>query len=319
MNVTKEMYDKELQAQYGLFTTVIAINKRKLGIKIVDRLARLATKGQKVKGVVNQTEYISSSTTNNHKIRTRIFRPEGVKKTLPAMLYCHGGGYMMMLPEIANTFYADVLNRKDVVIVSPDYRKSIKHPYPAGFDDCYDVLLWMRDNAKKLNIDPDKIIIAGHSGGGGMTAAITLKARDTGDVKPAFQMPIYPMIDHRMITKSSKMMGSMNWDAEINAQAWKRYLRNIKGTVPAYASPALNEDYQGFPPTISFVGDLDPFYDESIAYMQALKKAGVPVKFQTFKGAYHSFEIGSPKSTLGIAGNKFQLDAFEEFYDKYAI
>ena len=317
MEVTKEMYDKELQAQYGLLTTVIAINKRTWGLKIVDRLARLATKGQKVKGVTNETEYISSSTTPNHKIRTRIYRPEGVKKTLPAMVYFHGGGYMMMLPEIANTFYADVLNRKDIVIISPDYRKSVKDPFPAGFNDCYDVLLWVRDHAHELNVDPNKIILAGHSGGGGMTAAITLKARDTGDVKPAFQMPIYPMIDHRMITASSKMMGSMNWDAEINAQAWRRYLRDIKGAVPAYASPALNEDYSNFPPTITFVGDLDPFYDETIAYTEALKKANIPVKFRTFEGAYHSFEIGSPESTMGKAGNEFQLDAFEEFFDAY--
>ncbi len=317
MKVTKEMYDKELQAQYGQFLTLITINKKKWGLRILDKLARLVSKGNKVKGVVNKTLYISSTTTQKHKIRTRIYRPKGVTKTLPVMVYFHGGGYMMGLPEIANTFYTDIIKRKDIVIVAPDYRKSQKHPFPAGFNDCYDTLLWVRDNANKLNIDPSKIIVAGHSGGGGMTAAITLKARDTGDVKLAFQMPIYPMIDHRMITESSKMMGSTMWDAEINAKAWGLYLRNIRGDVPKYASPSLNEDYSGFPPTISFVGDLEPFYDENIAYIKALKKADIPVKFKIFKGGYHAFEIGSPKSTMGKAGNAFQLDAFEEFYDKY--
>lgn len=317
MKVTKEMYDKELQAQYGQFLTLITINKKKWGLRILDKIARLTSKGNKVKGIINKTQYISSTTTKNHKIRTRIYRPEGATKTLPVMVYFHGGGYMMGLPEIANTFYEDIIERKDIVIVAPDYRKSQKHPFPAGFNDCYDTLLWVRDNANELNIDPSKIIVAGHSGGGGMTAAITLKARDTGDVKLAFQMPIYPMIDHRMITESSKMMGSTMWDAEINAKAWGLYLRNIKGDVPKYASPSLNEDYIGFPPTISFVGDLEPFYDENIAYIEALKKAGITVKFKIFKGGYHAFEIGSPKSTIGKAGNKFQLDAFAEFYDKY--
>jgi len=317
MKVTKEMYEKELQAQYGQFLTLITINKKKWGLRIVDKLVRLTSKGNKVKGIVNETQHISSTTTPNHKIRTRIYRPEGVKRTLPVMVYFHGGGYMMGLPEIANTFYADIIKRKDIVIVAPDYRKSQKHPFPAGFNDCYDTLLWVRDNANKLNIDPSKIIVAGHSGGGGMTAAITLKARDTADVKLAFQMPIYPMIDHRMITESSKMMGSTMWDAEINAKAWGLYLRNIKGAVSKYASPSLNEDYNGFPPTISFVGDLEPFYDENIAYIEALKEAGITVKFKIFKGGYHGFEIGSPESTMGKAGNAFQLDAFEEFYNKY--
>jgi len=317
MKVTKQMYDKQLQAQYGQFRTLIAINKTKWGLKILDSIARLAMKGQKVKGVINETEYISSSSTKNHKIRTRIYRPEGVEEKLPVMVYFHGGGYMMGLPEIGNTFYGDVLKRKDIVIVAPDYRKSQKHPFPAGFNDCYDILLWVRDNAKKLNIDPKKIIIAGHSGGGGMTAAIALKARDTKDVTLAFQMPIYPMIDHRMITASSKMMGSTMWDAEINTKAWGLYLKDITGDVPAYASPALNEDYSWFPPTISFVGDLEPFYDENIAYIESLKNANIPVKFKIFKGGYHAFEIGSPKTTMGQQWNNFQLDAFEEYFDMY--
>ena len=130
-------------------------------------------------------------------------------------------------------------------------------------------------------------------------------------------MPIYPMIDHRMITNSSKMQGSTMWDASINARAWGLYLRNVKDAVPAYASPSLNEDYEGFPPTISFVGDLEPFYDENVAYIEALKSASVPVRFKVFKGGYHGFEVGSPKTDMGRAANKFQLDAFEEFYDKY--
>ena len=130
-------------------------------------------------------------------------------------------------------------------------------------------------------------------------------------------MPVYPMLDCRMITESSQMQGSTMWDANINARAWKLYLRNIKGEVPPYASPALNGDYRGFPPTISFVGDLEPFHDENVAYMEALRKASVPIKFKVFKGGYHGFEVGSPNATIAKEANKFQLDAFEEFYDKY--
>ena len=317
MKVTKEMHDKELQAQYGQFRFLVSMNSRNWGLKIMNSLVRLS-KGQKIKGVINETHNVSSSHTEGHKIRTRAFRPEGTStEILPAMIYFHGGGYMMGIPEMANVFYEDILKRKKVAIFSPDYRVSQKDPFPTGFNDCFDVLLWMRDNAKELKIDPNNIIIAGHSAGGGMAAAITLKVRDTGIIKPAFQMPIYPMLDHRMITASSKMQGSTMWDANINARAWGLYLKNIKGDVPPYASPALNEDYRGFPPTISFVGDLEPFYDENVSYIESLKKASVPVKFKVFKGGYHGFEVGSPKAKISIEANEFQLDAFEEFYDKY--
>lgn len=318
MTVTKEMYDKELQAQYGQFRFIISMNSTKLGLKIMNGLVRLS-KGQKVKEADDETHLVASKSTKGHKIRTRVFRPKGSTEKLPAMIYFHGGGYMMGIPEMANPFYSDILQRRKVAIFAPDYRLSQKDPFPSGFNDCYDVLLWMRDNAEELNIDPDKIIIAGHSAGGGMTAAVTLKARDTQDVKPVFQMPIYPMLDHRMITESSKMLGSAMWDANINARAWGLYLRNINGEVPAYASPGINTDYSDFPPTISFVGDLEPFHDENVAYIEALKKASVPVKFKVFKGGYHGFEVGSPATSMGKEANKFQLDAFEEFYDKYVL
>ena len=95
-------------------------------------------------------------------------------------------------------------------------------------------------------------------------------------------------------------------------------MKNLKGEeVPAYASPALNEDYRDFPPTITFVGDLEPFADETISYCEALEAAGVPVKFKLFEGAFHGFEKVAPKTSIGKEGNNFQLDAFEEYFDLY--
>ena len=65
------------------------------------------------------------------------------------------------------------------------------------------------------------------------------------------------------------------------------------------------------------MGDLEPFYDENVAYIEALKAASVPVKFKVFEGGYHGFEVGSPNATISKEANNFQLDAFEEFYDTY--
>jgi len=317
MLVNKKMYDKDLQGQYRAGRMLVSIGRRKWSLRILHWMVS-QTKGRKIDGVLDETHYVQSSTTQDHKFRVRIFRPKGVTGPIPAMLYLHGGGYMMGLPEQALDFYADVIKRRNVAIIAPDYRLSQKDPFPAGFNDCYDTLLWMKEQAQQLNILPSDFIIAGHSAGGGMTAALTLKVRDTQDVKLAFQMPIYPMLDHRMTTESSQMLGSPVWDAKSNAFAWNLYLRDLKNKkIPSYASPALNEDYREFPPTISFVGNLEPFYDENITYFESLKKAGVPVQFKVFEGGYHGFEVMAPKTPIGKAANQFQLDAFEEFYDRY--
>ena len=316
MKVSKDMYEDELQSSFGAGKMLGFLVSRNWGLKVFD-LVMGTLKGQKIKGVTCEEHYLPSTSDPGHRIRVRVYRPEKAKGRIPAMLYLHGGGYMVGVPEQAASFYKGILERREVAIIAPAYRLSVKHPFPAGFNDCYDTLLWMKENSEALNIYSDNYIIAGHSAGGGLTAALSLKARDTQDVKIGFQMPIYPMLDHRRITESSQMLGSTMWDANINTFAWNLYLRNLSGEVPSYASPALNEDYRDFPPTISFVGDLEPFLDENKAYIEALKKAGVPVKFKVFEGGYHGFEVGSPEAAIAKEANKFQLDAFEEFYDTY--
>jgi acetyl esterase/lipase len=274
--------------------------------------------GNEIEGVSNDEFYIDSST-GDHRIRVRVFKPLNAPEKLPAMLYIHGGGYMMGSPEQALPFYEELLERRDLAIIAPAYRLSLDHPFPAGFNDAYDTLLWMHENADQVGIYPDNFIIAGHSAGGGMTAAVTLKVRDTQDVQIAFQMPIYPMIDYRQSTESAvNMNGALFWDTRSNAFGWERYLRDLEGDeVPTYASPALNEDYTGFPPTISYVGTVEPFFDETVAYMKALDAAGIPTRFEIFEGAYHGFEAYAPDTAIGQAGMQFQYSAFEEFFDLY--
>lgn len=317
MNVSKEMYAEEIQPHYNLNKRLGALVAKKWGVKLINWGLR-ALKGRKLKGYHNETYFIPISSTPDHSIRVRVFKPGGTNEPLPALLYLHGGGYLIGLPEQALSFYKELMHLRKLTIIAPAYRLSLKHPYPAGFNDCYDTLLWMKENAASLHIDPNKIMVAGHSAGGGLTAAVTLKARDTGEVNIAFQMPIYPMIDHRMITESSKMTGAPVWDANNNQFAWKHYLKGLGNQeVPAYASPTINDNYSGFPPTISFVADLEPFKDETINYMKAIEAAGVPTLFELYKGAFHAFEKIASKTQIGKEAHAFQLNAFVAFYDRY--
>ena len=274
-------------------------------------------KGKNIKNLHCEELYIPGSN-GSEKIRVRIFRPKSYEGDLVGMLYNHGGGYMVSIPETKIPLFQKYIQTKPCVIIAPDYCKSIKHPFPAGFNDCYDTLLWMKENATSLGINPSKFIVAGDSAGGGLTAAIAQKAADTGDVNIAFQIPLYPMIDYRQQTESAKNMRSVPvWDSVNNAIGWKYYLKNIEENVPAYASPAINQNYTGFPPTITFVGTIDTFRDETINYVENLKKFNVPVKFQLFKGAFHGFEQFN--STISKRANQFHLAAFAEYFEKYAV
>ncbi len=91
----------------------------------------------------------------------------------------------------------DLVKKYGAVVFSPGYRMAFEAPYPAALDDCDDALLYLKNHADELGIRTDQIMVGGESAGGGLCVAVCMKARDTGDVKIAFQMPLYPMLDDR--------------------------------------------------------------------------------------------------------------------------
>jgi acetyl esterase/lipase len=236
------------------------------------------------------------------------------------MLYIHGGGYISGIPEMFTEAIKRFIEKRPCVVLAPDYRKAYTAPFPAGFNDCYETLLWARDNADRLRIRGENFIVAGHSAGGGLTAAVTLKARDTGEADIAFQMPIYPMIDDRQPSDPGRYIQSPVWDTENNRIGWTAYLAGLKKQrqdIPAYAAPARSTDYRNLPPTITFVGTLEPFMQETRDYVEGLRSAGIEVAFKLFEGCFHGFEGLVPKAAVSQEANQFSLESYADFYDKY--
>lgn len=252
------------------------------------------------------------------RVRVRTYRNPGrsAGSGLPGVLFLHGGGYVFGSPEQFASVYSMLLRTRDCVIVAPDYRKSFEAPYPAASNDCYGSLLWLKGHAAELGVREDKLFVMGMSAGGGLTAAVSLLARDRGDVGIAHQFPLYPMIDHRMITASSRDNDAPVWGSRHNRIAWDLYLRGVAGgDVPKYASPALETDHAGLPPTTTFVGELDPFLDETVAYVEGLRAAGVPVELRRCAGCYHGFDMIRPGAKVSRDANQFVRDRFASAVD----
>lgn len=311
-------YDSELKKMVPFLGPVGFLLSRKWGARLFHAGTSTA-KGKNIRGLHSETKMIPS----NHggpDIRLRIHRPAESKDPLPIMIYYHGGGYMVGCPEVSNGVIERFIKTRPCVVVATDYRKALDHPFPAGFNDCYDTLLWAQEHSEEIGGDRNKLMISGHSAGGGMTAAVTLKARDTGDARIAFQMPIYPMIDDTQSTTSAQLDNVPVWNSHTNKLGWACYLADIKRSgqeVPAYAAPARNRDYTNFPPTITLVGDQEPFLDETKEYVDRLEQAGIPVEFELFKGAFHGFDLLAQKTTIGKAALDFTFDSYAAYYDKY--
>jgi acetyl esterase/lipase len=249
-------------------------------------------------------------------LRICIFKPLRSSQGVPGVLWLHGGGYALGKAEQAHNMAKRLIEASNCVLIAPDYRLSIQAPYPAALNDNYAALLWMKNHAKELGIRDNQIMVGGDSAGGGLTVALILYARDKGEVNIAFQMPLYPMLDDRITSESATNNNAPIWNSKSNYNGWKLYLGDLFGTpnVPYFAVPARAEDYCNLPPAVTFVGDLEPFRDETIQYIKNLKNAGVPVNFKIFKGCCHAFQQIVPWADISKKAISFVVNSY-----KYAV
>lgn len=230
------------------------------------------------------------------KMKIVLLHPKDQKSLLPGILWIHGGGYMLGMAGMVHMSQGKKLAKEfGAVVVSPAYRLAWKAPYPAALEDCYAALLYMWEHAEELGIDRSKIIVGGESAGGGLAVAVCLLAREKNSVSIALQLPLYPMIDC-FDTSSSKDNHGKVWNTKRNHWGWRHYLGSlsVSDKVPSFASPARETDYTGLPPCYTFVSDGEPFYAETLTYVEKLKEAGVPASVDVYHGNTHAFDMLCP-------------------------
>jgi len=256
--------------------------------------------------VTKQTIY-----SEGNALKVWVLRPTTEAKPprkTPGILWIHGGGYVTGMAEMIYMSRAlNLVRHYGAVVVTPAYRLAGEAPYPAALHDCYAALVYLRDQAEALGVNPRMLMVGGESAGGGLTAALCMLARDKGEVEIAFQMPLYPMLDNRD-TESSRRNYRLPWNTFLNHWAWKKYLAGVEGE--PYAAPARQTDYSGLPPCYTFVGSKEPFYCETLAYVKRLKEAGVPARVDVYPTGFHAFDMLTPFRRL----SRQAIAAFEKRY-----
>ena len=244
-----------------------------------------------------------------------ILKPLNPKPNAPGILWIHGGGYILGMKEMVYISRAiSLVEKYGAIVISPGYRLAFQKPYPAAIEDCYCALKYMKENAPSLGINPHQLMIGGESAGGGLCVALSIMARDKKEIDIAYTMPLYPMLDN-FDTPSSKNNHGKVWNTRRNHFGWKMYLRNnFNKEVPSYASPAREKDYSNLPPTYTFVGDKEPFYDETLTFIDNLKKAGVKASVDVYSTNMHAFDMLKP----GLEISKQAIKKFEENFE-YAL
>jgi acetyl esterase/lipase len=287
-------------------------------IWLTKRLVGLTPPPHSPEDILIQNRIILSGE-QQQKTRVRIYRPKSVNAPTPALVWMHGGGYVMGKPEMDEWRCVGYAREAGITVVSVDYRLAPKNPFPAGLMDCHAALVWVRSHSQELGIDPRRIAVGGASAGGGLAAALAQMALDRQMVTPVFQLLVYPMLDDRTALRMDlDDTDNFTWNQENNRYGWECHLGQKLGSedLPTYAVPARRADLSGLPPGWIGVGSLDIFHDEDVDYGNRMRVCGGDCHIDLVPGAFHGFDVFDPN--IGIVQEFWnsQLIALKNFLVK---
>ncbi|EJD38843.1 hypothetical protein AURDEDRAFT_172162 [Auricularia subglabra TFB-10046 SS5] len=251
-----------------------------------------------------------------------VFTPTGSEELArPCIYHIHGGGMFLGDRFLGVSGAMHWSAACGAVIVSVEYRLAPEHPDPVPVEDCYAGLVWVVEHAAELGVDPAKILVGGTSAGGGLTAGVTLLARDRKGPALCGQLLNCAMLDDRMETFANKQWTEGNiWNAKSNVMGWTALLGDRRGGegVSIYAAPGRATDLSGLPPTFIDVGSADIFRDDDVAYAQKLWAHGIQTELHVWPGGFHGFDMLAPQANLAKIATAAQVSWVSRLFKPWA-
>jgi acetyl esterase/lipase len=238
------------------------------------------------------------------RIALRLYRPRGVSESaaLPALVFFHGGGWVIGDLETHDVLCRQLSAGADVSVVAVDYRLAPEHAFPAALDDAWAATRWIAAHAASLGIDAGRLAVGGDSAGGNLAAVVALLARDHGGPRLALQVLIYPVTDVGAESASYAQFAdgfmltrdSMRWFTA-------HYVPRLQDRVDWRASPLRAPALAGVAPALVVTAGFDLLRDEGETYARRLRDAGVRVDAACYGGMIHGFV---PMGRLIETGNR---------------
>jgi acetyl esterase len=227
----------------------------------------------------------------------RVYGPPAARGALPAVIYTHGGGWVLGDRETHDRLVRELTVGANAIVVFVDYDRSPESRYPVAIEEGYEVLKYVAQHPDEFGVDASRIAIAGDSVGGNMTAAIALLAKERKGPEITAQLLFYPVTDASMSTTSYSQFAEGPWLTKKSmAWFWDQYLPESAKRADIHVSPinASSEQLKGLPQTLLIVDENDVLRDEGEAFARNLTAAGVTVESVRYNGTIHDFMLLNP-------------------------
>jgi acetyl esterase len=223
-------------------------------------------------------------------VAARFYSPGEGERPRPLLVFFHGGGWMLGSVEGYDTVCRRLAMKGDCAVLCVDYRLAPETTFPGAVNDSYAAALWAAKNAAALRIDPGAIAVGGDSAGGNLAAVLAQLSYDSGEFRVALQVLIYPCTDMSREYPSyvRNATGYMLTRAAMN-RFISVYAPNAADRLDARASPMLRPDLGGLARALIIAAEFDPLVDDNEAYALRLQRAGVPTRYECFRGMHHPF------------------------------
>lgn len=227
-------------------------------------------------------------------LKVRLYRPGGIAKPAPALVYFHGGGGVIGDLESHDTLCRYIARKAEMVVLAVDYRLGPEHLAPAQAEDVIAAFKWVRENAGELGLIPGRIGVGGDSAGGQLsfvlaTQSITPTLPQPPPDMPTFLWTIYPMVDQRRVTPSMK---EFTEDLLLTAPVMAWFDANVRGEDMEKSDPLISPaalDTRDLPPTFILTVGYDPLRDEGMTMAERLETEGVAVIHHHHPRLLHEF------------------------------
>lgn len=235
------------------------------------------------------------------RLAVRVYRPDGPARA-GASVYLHGGGWVFGDLESHDGLCRSLTRRSGITTVAVHYRRAPEHPFPAALEDAVGVIRWLAARGSEIGVPGGPLAVVGDSSGASIAAAAAVVLRDEGDSPLAFQALLYPATDPSMSSASYREnAGDPFLSADEMAWYWSQY---GGGTVPADPRAGLSAltDLRGLPPAYLLAAGFDPLRDEGLAFAEALRQAGVPVRCREYPDMPHGFLLFAGRLSRAAEG-----------------